>query len=157
MAINLLSMFRFLFRRPQVETELDAELRYHIDRQTEQNTARGMSPEEARRQAAILVGGVTPLKDDCRDARLGRAIEVLWQDLRYGLRVLRKNPGFALAGIGTLALGIGANTAIFSIVYGVLLRPLPYGHGNELLALHQNAPKAHFLDVPFSVKEIADY
>jgi predicted permease len=157
MAINLLSMFRFLFRRPQVETELDAELRYHIDRQTEQNTARGMSPEEARRQAAILVGGVAPLKDDCRDARLGRAIEVLWQDVRYGLRVLRKNPVFASAGIGTLALGIGANTAIFSIVYGVLLRPLPYGHGDELLVLHQNAPKARFLDFPFSFKELVDY
>jgi hypothetical protein len=83
MTRRLLSIFRFLFRRPEVERELDGELRYHIDRLTEQNIARGMPPAEARRQAAIAVGGLEPIKDDCRDARLGRIVETFWQDVRY--------------------------------------------------------------------------
>jgi putative ABC transport system permease protein len=154
---RLSSIFRFLFRRGRFEGELAAELREHYERQAEQNMARGMSRTEAVRQAAILVGGAEQLKDDCRDARLGRWIETLLQDVRYGLRVLARNPGFSLAAILTLALGIGANTAIFSLVYGVLLRPLPYLHGEQLVVLHQDASKANVLDFPFSVKELSDY
>ena len=138
---KLASIFRFLFRRKRFENELDAELQYHYERQVEQNMARGMSRMEAARQAAILVGGSEQLKDDCRDARLGRWIETLVQDVRYGIRVLARNPGFSLAAILTLALGIGANTAIFSLVYGVLLRPLPYLHGGQLVVLHQDATR----------------
>src|SRR5258708_2906102 len=79
------------------------------------------------------------------------------QDIRHGLRVLFKNPGFALIAIITLALGIGANAAIFSVVYGVLLRPLPYQDGGRLVVLHQQAPKANAPDVSFSAQEIFDY
>ncbi|MGA3189502.1 MAG: ABC transporter permease [Bryobacteraceae bacterium] len=154
---RLASIFRYIFRRSRFESEMDAELRFHYERQVEQNMARGMSRGDAVRQAAIVVGGAEHLKDDCRDARLGRWIETMAQDVRYGLRVLARNPGFSLAAILTLALGIGANTAIFSLVYGVLLRPLPYMHGEQLVVVHQDAPGAHVLDFPFSVKEIADY
>jgi putative ABC transport system permease protein len=151
------SIFRFLFQRQAVESELDSELRYHVDRQTELNLSRGMRPEEARRAALLSVGPVEALKDDCRDARAGRFVETLLQDVRYGLRILRKNPGFSLAAILTLALGIGANAAIFSLVYGVLLRPLPYQDGGQLVVLHQQNTKAATPEIPFSVKELTDY
>jgi hypothetical protein len=157
MSNKLTSVFRFLFRRREVENELDAELRYHVERLTELNISKGMSPLQARRQALLAVGGVEPTKEECRDARRGRLIETFLQDVRHGVRVLIKNPGYAFAAIGTLALGIGANTAIFSVVYGVLLRPLPYAQGGQLVVLHQNEAKAHLSDVPFSVTEIADY
>ena len=84
-------------------------------------------------------------------------MNTLANDIRYGIRVLRKSPGFTLIAILALALGIGANTALFSLVYGVLLRPLPYAEGNRLVALHQSAPKLGIDDTSFSVKEIEDY
>ncbi len=157
MASGWTSICRFLFRRSVVERELDAELQYHVDRQTELNLSRGMAPAEARRQALLSIGGVEPLKDECREARVGHAIDTFLQDIRYGMRVLRKNRGYALATIVTLALGIGANTAIFSLVYGVFLRPLPYRQGGELVVLHQKAPQRRQGEIGFSPAEIADY
>jgi putative ABC transport system permease protein len=153
---RITSIFRYFFRRESVETDLDRELRYHLDRQTELNERMGMSREDARRRAALAVGGVEPLKDECRDARLGRHFERVLQDLRYVVRVLIKDPGYSLSAILTLALGIGATTAIFSLVYGIFLRPLPYRDGGQLVVFHQQAGPNR-ADTQFSPIEIDAY
>ncbi|MEP6539063.1 MAG: ABC transporter permease [Bryobacteraceae bacterium] len=152
-----LTAIRWIVNKPQSEAEMASELRYHIERETEENIRRGMSPQAARELAQRRLGGVEQIKESCRDVRSGRVLETTLQDIRFGLRVLRKNPGFALAAIVTLALGIGANTAIFSLVYGVLLRPLPYENGGQLVVLHQAAAKANRPNIPFSAKEVFDY
>src|SRR5262249_17675308 len=116
---------RSLFRRAQVEQELDEELRYHLERQTEELIAKGMTPEEARYAALRAMGGVERRKEECRDMRRVRLIEELMQNLRYGLRTLRKSPGFTAVAALSLALGVGGNTARFSFFNALLCRARP--------------------------------
>ena len=112
-------------QRGRVEEELDDEIRYHLDRQIQDNIAKGLSPEEARRAALRRFGGMEQRKEECRDARGVNVLENLARDVRYALRGLIKNPGFTCAAILTLSLGIGANSAVFTMVHSILLRLLP--------------------------------
>ncbi len=127
---------RSLFRRKQVEQELDEELRYHIERQIEENISRGMTPDEARYAALRAMGGVELRKEECRDMRRVRLIEDLAQDLRYGLRTLRKSPGFTAVAALSLALGLGANTAIFSVVDPLMIKSLPVKDPEQLVVFN---------------------
>ncbi|PYQ18782.1 MAG: hypothetical protein DMF79_14135 [Acidobacteria bacterium] len=154
---RLRALVRALLKRERVEHELDAELRLHLELEAERLRRAGASPAEASRAALVSFGGVDRVKEECRDSWGARFLETLAQDVRYGARNLRRNPGFTAVVVLTLGLGIGANTAVFSVVRGVLLRPLPYERGHEVVALRQAAPRAGIDDLGFSVKEVQDY
>jgi putative ABC transport system permease protein len=140
-----------------MDRELDAEVRFHLDMEAQKYVAQGMTPEDARRHALRNFGPMAKHHEEARDARGVTWIEDFVKDFRFGARQLTKNPGFALLAILTLGLGIGSNTAIFSVINGVLLKPLPYENGSRLVLLQQSAPLANVSNVGISIKELYDY
>jgi putative ABC transport system permease protein len=139
--MKLFHRLRALFRKEELDQELSDELAFHLENQIEQNIAAGMSAKEARYAALKSFGGVEQVKEECRDAWGVRFIDTQFQDIRFGLRMLTKNPGFTAVAVLTLALGIGANSAIFTVVDAAVLRPLPIAKPDRLVRLSMMTPQ----------------
>src|SRR5215510_7560538 len=159
-----MTVLRYFFRRllalwrsDEIHDEIAEEMRFHIELRAEENVRRGMAPEEARREAERQFGRFSRIKEQGYDVRGGRWLEEVWQDLRYGARTLLKRPGFTLAAVLTLALGIGANTAMFTIVHGALLRPLDYPKPDQLMYLTAEAPAIGAARNALSVPEYTEF
>ncbi|HTW81861.1 MAG TPA: ABC transporter permease [Terracidiphilus sp.] len=140
MLSDLWYRLRALFRRKSIDAEMDEELAYHLERESEKYRRQGSSPDEAIRLARLSLRGVEQTRQRCREARGIKNLEILGRDLRYGLRMLRKNPGVTFLILLSLAIGIGANTALFTVTNTLLLKPLPYPHPDRLALLWLRSP-----------------
>jgi putative ABC transport system permease protein len=145
------------FHRSEQDAQLDSELRFHVEQQTAENIAAGMNPDEARRRALAQFGGLEYIKEETRDARGTQFIDALLQDIRFALRMLRKSPGFTVVAVFTLALGIGANTAVFGLINSAFLRALPYPHAERLAFLWQNNQRTGEAEGTVSYPNYADW
>ena len=150
-----MAALRYLFRRiralvraERVHAEIEAELDFHIDMRTQENVARGMAPDEARCEAERQFGRVSRIKEQGYDVRGARWLGTLWQDLRYGFRMLVQRPAFTAIAVATLGLGIGAIAAIFSVINTLLLRPLPVQNPEQLVSLNNTPGETNDLEVP---------
>ncbi len=143
MANRLLALLRNLFQRNQADRDLSAEIHSHVQLLADEYVAGGMPPDAARRAAMLEIGGAEQVRAEVREARAGVLLEQLWQDLRYGVRMLRKSPGFAALAVFTLALGIGANTAMFSVIDGVLLQTPPFREPSRVTVVWQTQPNGN--------------
>lgn len=148
--------FRALFHRKAMESELDEELRFHFDREVEKHRKSGMREEEAIRQARLGFGGQAQIAEDCRQARGLHLLETTVQDIRYGIRAMSKNPGFFVIAAFTLSLGIGASTAVFSLVNTILLKPLPYPNASRIVMLWREGPVTAIGDWAWSAAEYSN-
>src|ERR1700722_240595 len=146
---DLFFRVRSLVRREAGESEMEDALGFHWERQIEKHVKTGIDRDEALRRVRMEFGGLEQVKEDCRDARGVSLMESLLMDLRYGWRTLLKSPGFPAAALFTLALGVGANTAIFSVVYGILLRPLPFRDASHLVLLNETTPQVGDVSVSY--------
>jgi putative ABC transport system permease protein len=156
--INILrARLRALFRRESVLRDIEEELRIHVEMETERNIERGMPPDEARAAAMKSFGGLGRNTELGYDIRGGGWLEATWHDLRYGSRMLLNSPGFTVTALFTLALGIGANITIFSVVNAVLLRPLPYAGADRLVFLWSEAPKQNIKETATAYATISEW
>src|SRR5688500_12276487 len=133
-----------VFGSSRAERDLSAEIESHLQLHIDDNVRAGMSPQEARRRAVMALGGVERTKEEYRDRRGLPAFESLVRDLRYGVRTLIKSPGFAVSGVLILGLGIGVNSAIFTVVNAVVLRPLPFTDADRIVRVWQTPPQSTF-------------
>jgi predicted permease len=148
---------RAVFRRRKTETEMAEEIRLHLELQTEQNLAAGMDPDEARYAALRKFGGVEQIKERCRDQRGWVWLELRWKELRFIVRSLRRAPGFTAAVVATLALCIGANTTVLSVLYGLILKPLPFRDAGQLVEIYNSQPNAGQPKMMTSVAQYLDF